>query len=233
MENLHLYLLIAAGILTVLEILGRWVAPKLRQGSFRSAFETVDSLWVAIVLALGVRTLWLQPYKIPSASMEDTLLVGDYILVKKFTYGYSLFNRTDRFLKFSDPRRGDVAVFVFPEDRSKDYIKRVVGVPGDVLEMRNKVLFVNGVAQAEPYVHHEDPRVFPKGLGPWDRDNWGPVTVKAGHYFMLGDNRDNSADSRKWGQLDGRLLKGKAWVIYWHSNNFRPGRWDRIFRKIH
>lgn len=232
MEQLHRYLLILAALLTVVEILGRWVFPRLREGAFKGFWETAHSLWVAILLALGVRSLLVQPYKIPSASMEDTLLVGDYILVKKYSYGYSFFNMTDRFLQFKKPKHGDVVVFVFPEDRSKDYVKRVVGIPGDVLEMRNKELFINGVRAVEPYVKHEDPMVYPKGVLPFDRDNWGPVTVRPGHYFVMGDNRDNSSDSRYWGQLDEKLLKGRAWMIYWHANNFRPGRWDRLFHRV-
>lgn len=233
MENLNNILYILLGVLTLVEIFLRWGMPRLRkEPKLAGTVETVDSLWIALAAALALKAVLLQPFTIPSGSMEDTLLVGDYIFVKKYEYGYTLLNRTDRFLEFNKPERGEVVVFVFPEDRSKDYIKRCVGVPGDVLEMKDKVFFVNGERQEEPYAKHIDPQVIPKGdyFSGW-RDNWGPVTVKAGHYFMMGDNRDNSLDSRKWGQLDEKLVKGEAWFVYWHSRNFKPD-FKKMFRWI-
>lgn len=242
MENLNSILYIMAGVLTLVEALLRWGLPSFRKNpSNAGTVEFVDSLWVAMVVALSLKAVLLQPFTIPSGSMEDTLLIGDYILVKKYEYGYSLLNQTPRFLEFKKPQRGDIVVFVYPNDHSKDFIKRCRGVGGDVLEYKNKVLFVNGVKQDEPFVKHIDPRVdSPKDYFPGDsnrplygsRDNFGPVTVEAGHYFMMGDNRDNSMDSRYWGQLDEKLIKGKAWFIYWHSNNFRPD-FPRMFRFVH
>ncbi len=233
MENLNMILYILAGVLTLVEVVLRLIPGLRKNPSLAPTVETVDSLWIAMVAALTLKALLLQPFTIPSGSMEDTLLIHDYLLVKKYEYGYSLLNRTDRFLQFKKPQHGDILVFVYPGDRSKDYIKRCIGLPGDVLEMKNKDLFVNGVKQVEPYIKHIDPQVIPKSdyFSGW-RDNWGPVTVEAGHYFMMGDNRDNSADSRKWGQLDEKLIKGKAWFIYWHSQDFVPD-FHRMFRMIH
>jgi signal peptidase I len=197
--------------------------------------ETIDSLWVAMIVALSLKAVLLQPFTIPSGSMEDTLQIGDYILVKKYEYGYSLLNKTARFLQFKKPEKGDILVFVYPKDPSKDFIKRCRGVAGDVLEYKDKVLYVNGVKQEEPFVKHDSPNIEPRGykvlysgeqqpdpdaplaeFTDATRDNFGPVTVLPGHYFMMGDNRDNSWDSRYWGQLDEKLIKGKAWAIYWH-----------------
>jgi signal peptidase I len=234
MENLNNILYILLGVLTLVEVFLRWGMPRLRkEPKWAGTVETVDSLWIALAAALALKAVLLQPFTIPSGSMEDTLLVGDYIFVKKYEYGYTFLNRTERFLDFKKPQRGEVVVFVFPEDRSKDYIKRCVGVPGDVLEMKDKVFFVNGERPEEPYAKHIDPHIFPVSdyFSGW-RDNWGPVTVQAGHYFMMGDNRDNSLDSRKWGQLDEKLVKGRAWFVYWHSRNFKPDfgkmlRWIR------
>ncbi len=248
MENLNQYLYLAAGVLTLLEIAIRWVIPAVRKNSVWAGWvETLDSLWVAMLVALALKAILVQPFVIPSGSMEDTLRVGDYILVKKYEYGYSLWNSTDRFLEFRKPRRGDIIVFVFPKDHSKDFIKRCIGTPGDVVTYRNKELFVNGEKQVEPYVQHIDPRTLPPG-DPYEppgdpgsaledqaktsRDTFGPVTVQAGHYFMMGDNRDNSLDSRYWGQVDEKLIKGQAWMIYWHAKNFLPD-FSRMFRMVH
>ncbi|HEY5039537.1 MAG TPA: signal peptidase I [bacterium] len=222
MEHLNTVLYILAGILTLVEIVIRWITPGFRRNpAFAETVETIDSLWVAMVVALSLKAVLLQPFTIPSGSMEDTLLVGDYIIVKKYEYGYSIWNSTPRFLQFKKPQRHDIMVFVYPADHSKDFIKRCIGIPGDVIDYKNKVLFVNGQKQDESYVKHISPDVFPRGdyfNGP--RDNFGPVTVETGHYFMMGDNRDNSLDSRYWGQVDEKLLKGKAWFIYWHSFTF-------------
>jgi signal peptidase I len=233
MENLNQYLYIGAAILTVVEAFLLWVVPQFRKDpKHAGTIETIDSLWVAMVVALSLKAVLLQPFTIPSGSMEDTLQIGDYILVKKYEYGYSLLNKTDRFLEFKKPQHHDIIVFVYPNDHSKDYIKRCIGLPGDVISMKNKVLFINGVKQDEPYVIHTSLETYPAGdYDAGRRDNFGPVTVTDGHYFMMGDNRDNSYDSRYWGQLDEKLIKGKAWVIYWHSNNFRPDL-SRMFHLV-
>jgi signal peptidase I len=217
-EHLNYFLYGLVILLTLVEGVFKWVIPGIRKNAgLAGLVETVDSLWVALVVALSLKAVWVQPFTIPSGSMEDTLLVGDYILVKKYEYGYSLWNSTDRFLELKKPQHQEVVVFVYPGDHTKDYIKRCIGLPGDVIQVINKDLYVNGLKQVEPYVKHIDPNTYPKGFLSVDRDNFGPVTVEPGHYFMMGDNRDNSADSRYWGQLDQKLIKGRAWAIYWHS----------------
>jgi signal peptidase I len=230
-QNLNLYLFIATIVLSIPMLLFLLKPAFKNRPGMKKWVETVDTLWVACLVALVFRVGITQPFKIPSASMEDTLLIGDYILVNKFNYGYSWFNRTDRFLVPGSPKRGDIVVFVYPLDHTKDYIKRCVGLPGDVIEVKEKDLYVNGVKQEESYVRHRDLRTLKRGdFGGFERDNYGPVTVAPKHYFMMGDNRDNSADSRMWGQVDERLLKGKAWLIYWHSNDFRPNL-RRMFKR--
>ncbi len=247
MENLNHYLYPAAALLTLLEIAFRWVVPGLRRNpAWAGWVENLHSLWVALLAALALKAVLIQPFVIPSGSMEDTLRVGDYILVNKYEYGYSLWNSTARFLEFHKPQRGDVVVFVYPKDHGSDFVKRCVGTPGDVLAYRDKELYVNGQRQVEPYVQHIDPRTEEKGRSwgpPGDpgsplaegavssRDNFGPVTVEAGHYFMMGDNRDNSLDSRYWGQLEEKFIKGKAWLIYWHAENCIPS-FSRMFKLI-
>jgi signal peptidase I len=218
-EHLNMVLYIVAGLLTLLEIIMRWVIPSIRnKPAWAGIVETVDSFWVAIVVALSLKAVLVQPFTIPSESMLETLKKGDYILVKKYEYGYSLLNMTSRFLDFKRPQRRDVVVFVYPNDQSKEYIKRCVGIPDDVIEYKEKVLYVNGEKQEESYAVHASTDIIPRGsLMDGSRDNFGPVTVGAGRYFMMGDNRDNSYDSRYWGQLDEKLIKGKAWVIYWYS----------------
>lgn len=232
-ENLNSILYVLAGILTLVEIFLRWGVPAFRKNPGNAEIvETIDSFWVAMVVALTLKALLLQPFTIPSGSMEDTLLIGDYILVQKYEYGYSLLNKTERFLEFRKPQRREILVFVYPQDHSKDFVKRCIGLPGDVIDYKNKVLFVNGVKQDEPYAKHISPDIIPIGDYSGDpRDNFGPVTVLPGHYFMMGDNRDNSLDSRYWGQLDEKLIKGRAWFIYWHSNNFIPD-FHRMFRMV-
>lgn len=232
-ENLNSVLWVLFGVLTLVEAAIRFGFPGYRKNQANAGMvETLDSFWIAMAVALSLKAVWVQPFTIPSGSMEDTLQVGDYILVKKYEYGYSFLNKTPRFFEFHKPQRKDVLVFVFPEDHSKDFIKRCVGIPGDIIEYKNKILYVNGEEQDEPYAAHKYPDIQPRdgSLGdqfPNDvpdpsgsRDNFGPITVKPGHYFMMGDNRDNSLDSRYWGPVDEKLIKGQAWLIYWHSVGF-------------
>jgi signal peptidase I len=232
MENLNNILWILFGVLSLVQVALRWGIPGYRKNPANAGMvETVDSFWIAMAVALSLKAVLVQPFTIPSGSMEDTLQVGDYILVKKYEYGYTLFNKSARFLEFRKPQRKEVVVFVYPVDPSKDFIKRCVGTPGDVLEYKNKELYVNGEKQNEPYTKHVDfdntardgslGRQSPDAPDPTgSRDNFGPVTILPGHYFMMGDNRDNSWDCRYWGQLDEKMIKGKAWFIYWHSVGF-------------
>jgi signal peptidase I len=183
--------------------------------------EYAESILIAILLALVIRTFIVQAFKIPSGSMEDTLAIGDHILVNKFIYGSKIPFTSDRILKIRDPRQGDVIVFEYPEDPSKDFIKRVVGVPGDTVEVKDKHVFVNGKLYANPHEVHKEPDTIPKEMNP--RDFKDPVKVPAGSYFVMGDNRDRSYDSRFWGFVTMDKIKGLAFIKYWSwdKDNFR------------
>ena len=182
---------------------------------------------IALVIALVIRALIVQAFRIPSGSMIPTLLVGDHILVEKITY------------RFREPKRGEIIVFKFPLNRSKDYIKRVIGLPGDKIEVINKIVYVNGKKLDEPYAIHTDPNIIPAAVSP--RDNYGPVVVPKGFFFVMGDNRDNSFDSRFWGFVPEKDIIGKAFIIYFSCDSksffslkcFTHIRWKRIGKLIH
>jgi signal peptidase I len=184
--------------------------------------EYAESIIIAILLALVIRTYMVQAFKIPSGSMEDTLAIGDHLLVSKFMYGTKVPFSTNLVLKIRDPRRDDVIVFEYPEDPSKDFIKRVVGTPGDVVEGKDKKVYINGKLYENPHEIHKEKDVIPKEMNP--RDTFGPVTVPAGSYFVMGDNRDRSYDSRFWGFVSLDRIKGLAIIKYWSwdREKFRP-----------
>jgi signal peptidase I len=194
--------------------------------------EYAESIIIAILLALVIRTFVVQAFKIPSGSMEDTLLIGDHLLVTKFLYGTKIPFTDTKIFKIRDPQRGDVVVFEYPEDPSKDFIKRVVGLPGDIVEGREKKVFVNDKPFENPHEIHKEHEIIPKAQNP--RDTFGPVTVPAGSYFVMGDNRDRSYDSRFWGFVKSSKIKGKAFIKYWSwdSDKFRV-RFRNIGRLIH
>jgi len=197
---------------------------KKGKGRFR---ENVEAILLAIVLALFIRTFVVQAFKIPSGSMKQTLLIGDHILVNKFIYGIKIPFTQTTLIPIRDPRRSDIVVFKFPEDPAKDFIKRVVGVAGDVVEIKDKQVFINGKKENYPYGVHTDPHTIPVGLQP--RDNFGPITVPPNRLFVMGDNRDQSYDSRFWGFVDLAAVKGKAFIIYWSWNKEDFGvRWRRL-----
>ena len=193
--------------------------------------EYTESIIWALILALVIRSCVVQAFKIPSGSMEDTLVIGDHLLVNKFIYGIKIPFTETRMLKIRNPIRGDVVVFEYPVDRSKDFIKRVIGVPGDKIAVRQKQVFVNGLPYHNPHEVHKDAQILPPELSP--RDNFGPIRVPARSYFMMGDNRDRSYDSRFWGFVKDSELAGKAFIIYWSwdSDSLRV-RWDRIGQLI-
>ncbi len=194
--------------------------------------EYAQAILIALVIALFVRTFVVQAFKIPSGSMIKTLLVGDHILVNKFIYGVkNPFNRST-IISGNSPDHGDVIVFIFPLDRKKDFIKRVIGVGGDTIKIVNKKVYVNGKLYKEPPgVQHTDPNIIPGNIQP--RDNMGPIKVPPGKLFVMGDNRDQSFDSRFWGFVPLKDVKGKAFIIYWSwdSERFAP-RLDRMGRWI-
>ncbi|WP_031515357.1 signal peptidase I [Desulfofalx alkaliphila] len=165
---------------------------KEQKNKFSILRETIESIAIAVVLAIIIRMFIFEPFYIPSGSMEPTLMVNDRIIVSKVSY------------YFSEPQRGDVIVFKYPKDTSRNFVKRVIGMPGEVIEMRDNVLYVDGQGMPEEYL--------PAGVSYPD---YGPVDVPEGYYFMLGDNRNNSEDSRYWGLLPEELITGKSVAIYW------------------
>ncbi|MGD8837760.1 MAG: signal peptidase I [Desulfobacteraceae bacterium] len=201
--------------------------------------ENIEALVIAIILALFIRAFVVQAFKIPSGSMENTLLIGDYILVNKFIYGVKLPYTGTNIIPIKDPKRGDIIVFKFPGDPSKDYIKRVVGVGGDRIAIRDKKVYVNDQLQENVFAKFTDERIFsdarmiPEKL--LKRDNYGPIEVPKNKLFVMGDNRDSSNDSRFWGFVDKSAVKGRAFIIYWSWNKDKKigVRWDRLGDLIH
>jgi signal peptidase I len=224
----------------------------------RWMWEGIKAVSTAIVLFLLIRTFFIEAFKIPTGSMENTLLVGDFLLVNKAVYGADLPIVQTRLPGFTDVRRSDVVVFFPPHEPTKNYVKRIVGLPGDTLEMREKILFINGIRQHEPYIRHVDRFSEPSdtrmhwqrdylvgGRRSWSsydptRDSWGPIVVPHGKYFALGDNRDNSEDSRYWGFLDAESVRGRPMFVYYSfiRNPLHPFswltdvRWNRIGEAI-
>lgn len=192
--------------------------------------EYLEAIITALILALIIRTFVVQAFKIPSGSMIPTLLIGDHILVNKFIYGIEIPFTDKKILMFRKPDRGDIIVFKYPENPKKDFIKRVVAIEGDVIEEKDKALYLNGQRVIEPYAYHYDKYVRPNGFDP--RDNFGPLVVPEGKVFVMGDNRDQSYDSRYWGFVDLKNIRGKALIIYWSWDPNNWLRYNRIGRLI-
>lgn len=194
--------------------------------------ENAEAILIAIVIALFIRTFVVQAFKIPSGSMKPTLQIGDHILVNKFIYGVKIPYLNTVLLPVKDPQRGDIVVFKFPLDPRKDFIKRVIGIPGDVVEIHDKAIYINRQRLNHDVGVYSDPHVIAGNLRP--RDNLGPITVPKGALFVMGDNRDESFDSRFWGFVPLRDVSGKAFIIYWSwdSEDFEV-RWGRIARLLH
>ncbi len=231
------------------------VQPVKAKKSFKqAAWEWLKSLGIALVIWFVLRTLLIEAFRIPSSSMERTLLVGDFLFVNKALYGAELPLIHTHLPAIRDPRRGDIVVFDSKTEEGVKVVKRLVGMPGDTLQMKSAVLWRNGVAQREPYVEHIDslsdtsspemrewqvnyllPGVNRATYRP-SRDNWGPLVVPPGKYFVMGDNRDNSYDSRYWGFIDRGVIRGRPLFIYysfdhdsWRALPFITAiRWGRI-----
>lgn len=229
------------------------------RGRFAFMWEWAKSFLIAVALFLVIRTFLVEAFKIPTGSMERTLQVGDFLLVNKAVYGAEIPFTGVRLPAIEEPRRGDVVVFEFPVDPTKNFVKRLIGLPGDTLEMRDGGVILNGKPLAEPYVVHSSPQEDPAtddfgwqrnylvrraeayaGYHP-SRNTWGPLIVPKGKYFVLGDNRDNSYDSRYWGFVPDSLVKGRPLVIYYsyerEATNRIPWltriRWSRLGERIH
>ncbi len=204
-----------------------------KKSTFR---EYAEAIIVALLLALFIRTFVVQAFKIPSGSMEPTLLIGDHILVNKFIYGIKLrvpftsLNYT--LIPISTPKRNDVVVFIYPVDPKKDFIKRVVGLPGDTVQIKDKKVYINHLPMEDPHGVHSDQMTIPEAEQP--RDNTGPLIVPPNKLFVMGDNRDESYDSRYWGFVDKNEIIGKAFIIYWSWDRTEFGvRWSRLGKLIH
>ena len=229
-----------------------------RVSPVRWAWEWTKSVLIAFLLFLLIRTFLVEAFRIPTASMENTLLVGDFLLVNKAVYGAQVPGTATHLPAIQQPERGDIVVFVPPHEPQKNYVKRLVGLPGDTLMMRDKVLFLNAEPLSEPYAVHSDPEgdvwvpsmLWQRDyLGPGvelqqyqpTRDNWGPIVVPPQRFFMLGDNRDDSEDSRYWGFVEQRAVKGQPLFVYYsfEPRTMRPFpwlteiRWRRIGGTVH
>ena len=202
--------------------------PRAPEPKFKSRTrQNVESILWALIIALAVRSSVVQAFWVPSGSMLPTIQIGDHIFVNKLAYavhlpliGYELFS-------VREPARGEVVVFVSPVDHSTDLIKRIVAVAGDSVEIRNKQLYINGQLVTDPHAYFEDRQISPNG----PRDNYGPMTVPEGKFFVLGDNRDKSYDSRFWGFADTKDVKGRATFVYWSWDKER--KWPRFGRLGH
>jgi signal peptidase I len=195
----------------------------LYQTPLQHVLEYAKIIVAAVAIMLFIRTFLIQPFVIPSGSMLHTLQPGDRIFVTKFSYGIHLPFLAKELISLGEPERGDIIVFPYPRNPKVDYIKRVIGLPGDVLEIRDKQLFRNGEPVIEDYITHSSPQILPG----W-RDIMRPITVPPGKLFVMGDNRDDSQDSRYWGFVEKDTVHGRAVIIYWSSLNFIDISWRRI-----
>ena len=202
--------------------------------------ENIEAILVAILLALFIRTFIIQAFKIPSGSMLPTLQIGDHLLVSKFIYGIKMPFTGSTLIPISDPKPNDIVVFQYPKNPDLDYIKRVIAVAGDIVEIRDKKILINGKPFDDQHGVFLDSMIHPAALDP--RDNFGPVTVPADKIFTMGDNRDNSYDGRFWGFVDLKAIRGKAWIIYWSwdvqqslfsLDRLRSIRWSRLGDTVH
>jgi signal peptidase I len=196
--------------------------------------DWVEALVVAFVIAMIIRAFILQAYRIPSSSMEDTLLKGDHILATKYNYGMTV-PFTTRKIWGADriPQRGDIVIFTFPGNHAMDFVKRVIGLPGDTVEVKEKNVYINGKPFKISSEKHTDPFILTQGQGAV-RDNFGPVKVEQGTCFVMGDNRDQSYDSRFWGFVPIQNIKGKAFIIYFSWDSARHWiRFGRIGHIVH
>ena len=220
--------------------------------------EYAESIVIAVILALFVRTWVVQAFKIPTGSMENNLLIGDHLLVNKFVFSPTTTSVERALLPIRSIRRGDIVVFKYPDEPDRDFIKRVIGLPGETVELKAKKVYIDGHPLDEPYVHFLEPASDSQEVTQFDvRERYGPVRVPEGHYFVMGDNRDNSQDSRYWGFLPRDYVKGRALMIYWSYESgredyldegagasvkrtasvvthfFTKTRWERLFHQIH
>ena len=189
---------------------------KAAKNSGEDIFSYIKSLGIALLMALLLKHFVIEAYRIPTGSMEDTILVGDFLIANKFIYGVTIPFTDIRLPAVRDPKPGDIVIFKFPLDPSFNYVKRCVAGPGQTVEVKNKIVYVNGVKfDDEAFVKHIDTVIAQPGSREYKRDNFGPVKVPPDHFFMMGDNRDNSYDSRYWGPVKKDFILGEAMFIHW------------------
>jgi signal peptidase I len=198
--------------------------------------EYLEPIVIAILIALFIRTFIVQAFKIPSSSMEPTLQVGDHLLVNKFIYGIKVPFVDSKYFQFKNPQRGDIIVFIYPKDRSKDFIKRVIGTEGEKVEIIHNNIYIDDKLIDDPWGHYDERSQSAKYLQPMEK--FGPILVPQRSLFVLGDNRDNSQDSRYWGYVNVNEVNGKAFIIYFSwdryaQNLFGKIRWMRFGKLIH
>jgi signal peptidase I len=198
--------------------------------------EYIEPIIIAVLIALFIRTFIIQAFKIPSSSMEPTLQVGDYILVSKFIYGIKIPFTDIKLFPWNKPKRGDIVVFIYPKDRSKDFIKRVIGTEGEKVEILRNKIYVNDRLIDDPWGHYDEKSDWLKYYQ--SKERYGPEMVPKDSIFVLGDNRDNSQDSRFWGYVHVKEVKGKAFIVYfswdWSAQNLlNKVRWTRLGKLIH
>jgi signal peptidase I len=204
-------------------------------GKKRFIKEYIEPIVIAVLIALFIRTFIIQAFKIPSSSMEPTLQVGDYLLVSKFIYGIKIPFTDTKWFQFSKPKRGDIVVFIYPKDRSKDFIKRVIGTDGEKVEIIRNKIYINDRLINDPWGHYDEKSVWSKYFQ--SKERYGPEVVPKDSIFVLGDNRDNSQDSRFWGFVNINEVKGKAFIVYfsWNGeaqNLLNKIRWTRLGKLI-
>jgi len=193
--------------------------------------EYIKAIFIAIIIALFIRTFFVQAFRIPSGSMIPTLQIGDWLLVNKVIYGVKVPHIRKTIVPGRTPKRGEIIVFIYPMDKTKDFIKRVIAVGGDIVEIKNKKISINGAPFDDSHGSFTDTLILPRSVQP--RDNLGPIKIPPNHVFVMGDNRDNSYDSRFWGFVPLKDIIGKAFIIYWSWDGNRHNvRWNRLAKII-
>lgn len=198
---------------------------KLRKGAASEAYSYIKSLAIAFLMVLPIKHFVIEGYRVPTGSMEDTILIGDFLLANKFLYGSRVPLLGFRIPGIRDPRQGDIVIFKFPENPDLNYVKRCIAGPGQVVEVRDKIVYVNGIIYDDTaFIKHTDKRIAPLDSPRARRDNYGPVRVPPDHFFMMGDNRDCSFDSRFWGYVPRENILGKALFLYlsWGEDTNAP-----------
>jgi len=214
--RLETRLLIVSGIFLIVHLILKFLTVEPKEESKKQSYleirEWAETIFSSLLIALFVMQFLIQAYKIPSRSMVPTFLVGDHLFAIKFPFGIRDPFKQGFLVKWKKPQRGEIIIFRYPLDTRKDFVKRVIGLPGEKLEIRDKVVYINDEKLEEPYVQHTDPNVYPKEVS--NRDNFGPIIIPEGCYFVMGDNRDESLDSRFWGPLEEKYIVGKPGLLF-------------------